>query len=159
MDSSPVVEDFKKAGWLIGRGPLSLSPRRYDAWCAIADTVLVEAGATMTDLLGGRLASDVRCIRTEHRRTRAEQLFGVVPDDTTCPMVYLKTGDSDAVGLENAQRVDALLSEPAWTYQRRALARSAWRASALPSVDGAEFATMLLLAKRAGLESPIFMGI
>ena len=41
-------------------------------------------------------AKDVKCVRTEHRRARAEQLAGIVPDESTCPMVYLRTGDSDS---------------------------------------------------------------
>ena len=55
----------------------------------------------MTDLLGGsHLSRDIRCVCV-----RAEQLAGIAPDDTVCPLFYLQVGDSDEARAANSARV------------------------------------------------------
>ena len=75
VDSHAITGNFAEAGWIIGPGKYAKHPRRYDVRCSIADTILMEGGATMTDLLGSKVSYDVRCLRTGHRRLLPTRVF------------------------------------------------------------------------------------
>ena len=150
VDSHAITQAFREAGWLIGRGPHSECPARYSEWAAIATTILVEGGATMTDLLGASLSFDVRALQSPERLGRAKQLQGVVIDSTVCPFLTLQPAVTAESREANSR---ALLSEVPWPVDKRMLARSPWRARALPDIDGAEFVLLEKLAIRAEISS------
>lgn len=130
VDSSSITRSFHEAGWEIGRGKFSKTPRRYTEWAALADVVLVEGGATMTHLLASSVALDVRCVRTRHRMVRATELGGLVADEKVCPLVWAyPTGDHPRAVDINTQVVNEMLDADPDDLNTRLTKRSTWRAA------------------------------